>query len=234
MVSLLTNFLLGLAFICAAFFVYAAVKVAASLRPTRGTRIDPAENPRQALLVMDIQEDLTGSTAHPRFGYKNTGPFIATVSRVIKAASAQGMVVVYIGHECPDTLMCRVARGGRLIKGGEGTRQDDRLLVASSHYFPKERADAFSNRDLEKFLAARRVGEVFIVGLDAAFCVYKTALGAVNRGFKTAIITDAVITLTKKTPAKLAATYRRRGIAPVDSAAFAGGVPASDSPGSGR
>lgn len=220
--DLLVNFLLGLVFLAAGFAAVMAVWFWRMMRPTAGRRIADYDSPRKALLVVDIQEDLTGMTAHSRFGYKDTAPFIARVNRVIAAAAARGLTVVYIGHECPDTLICRLAFAGRLIRGCEGTRQDDRLAVVSPHYFAKERADAFSNEQLATFLAANKVDEVFVVGLDAVGCAYKTALGAVNRGYKATIILDAVTTMRKKTPGELADLYRRSGIGVTESAAFIG------------
>lgn len=220
--ELLINFLLGLVFLGVVFVLVMALWVLKTMKPTIGRTIARYDNPQAALLVIDIQEDLTGTTAHSRFGYKNAEQFINTVNRCIAAAAARGLQVVYIGHECPDTLICRLAFGGRLLQGGEGSRQDDRLMIVSGHYFAKERADAFSNSQLEEFLIANKVDSVFVVGLDAVGCAYKTALGAVNRGYKTTIILDAVRTIRKKTADELAALYRKSGIEVTESATFIG------------
>ncbi|MBP2656502.1 MAG: hypothetical protein H6Q73_4071 [Firmicutes bacterium] len=197
-------------------------KIVNLMRPTTGKAIELYREPRQALLVVDVQEDLTGKSAHQRFGYKNTEAFIAQVNEVIAAAVEKEILVVYVGQECPDSLFFRIAYGGRLLKGGAGTRQDDRLLLVSENYFSKQRSDAFSNPQLEQFLAANQVDEIFIVGLDAAACVYKTALGAVNRNYKVTIITNAVITNFNKTKEQLVAMYQKKGIGSKDSMAVWG------------
>ena len=43
-------------------------------------------------------------------------------------------------------------------------------------------------------LAAKTVGELFIAGLDAKFCVKKTVGGALNRGFKVNVVREAIAT----------------------------------------
>lgn len=220
--ELVVNFLVGLVVLAVIYALAMGLWFVRSLKPTAGRPIGRYEKPQPALLVVDIQEDLTGTTAHSRFGYKNAGQFIDTVNACIAAAAARGLLIVYIGHECPDTLICRLAFGGRLLRGGEGTRQDDRLTIASGHYFAKERADAFSSSQLEAFLIAKQVDEVFVAGLDAVGCAYKTALGAVNRGYKATVILDAVRTLRRKTADELAVLYRQGGIGVTDSAAFIG------------
>jgi nicotinamidase/pyrazinamidase len=220
--ELLIHFLAGLVILAVIFALTMALWFMKTLKPTTGRPIARYDNPRPALLVVDIQEDLTGTTAHSRFGYKDAEPFIATVNRCIASAAARGLLVIYIGHECPDTLICRLAFCGRLLQGGEGTRQDDRLAIVSDHYFTKELADAFSSSHMEEFLIENQVDEVFVVGLDAVGCAYKTALGAVNRGYRTTIILDAVRTMRKKTADQLAALYHKSGIGVTDSASFIG------------
>jgi nicotinamidase/pyrazinamidase len=46
---------------------------------------------------------------------------------------------------------------------------------------------------LESFLILHQVGNLYLVGLDAAYCVHKTALGALNRGYKVTVVKDAIL-----------------------------------------
>ncbi len=197
-----------------------AIFVTAGMRPTGGRKIGRYEQPRQALLVVDIQEDYTGLTAPVASPFKNTAAFIATVNQVIGTAADKNMLIAYIGHEWPDNFFCRLISRGLALAGQPGARQDDRLAIASPHYFSKRRSDAFSSPALEQFLIENQVDEVFVVGLDAVYCAFTTALGALNRNYKATIITDAVITSRKITPQELVAMYRRKGISTVDSAGF--------------
>jgi len=189
---------------------------------TRGVKISRYERPRQTLLIVDIQDDFTGESSRLSPPFTNTDAFLGTVNQVIKAAVARGMLVCYIGHELPDNFFYRLINRGLAIAGQSGTKQDARLVMASEHYFSKSQADAFANAQLELYLVENQVNEVFIVGLDAVACVYKTALGALNRAYRTTIITDAVATNSKKTREDLITLYRKSGIAVLENIEFSG------------
>lgn len=194
-----------------------AVKAVKLLRPTKGQRIATYVKPRRALLVVDVQEDFTGGQGGKKPLFADAGPFVERINRIIAGALQQDMLIVYVGHEWPKTLLNRLLGRGRALAGSDGARLDARLHFISPHYFAKCRADAFSNRELEELLVAQQVDELFLVGLDAAYCVYRTAQGAVNRGYKVHVVDDAVLTLTKKTQAELVEQYRNAGIATVES-----------------
>ncbi len=194
-----------------------ALKAARTLMPTKGKKIATYLKPRSALLVVDIQEDFTGERNGKKALFPETASFISLANRVIEGAVKQDMLVVYIGHEWPDTLLNRLLGRGRAVAGSDGARLDGRLKVVSPHYFPKCRADAFSNRDLEELLIANQVDEIFLLGLDGAYCVYRTAQGAVNRDYKVQVVDDVVLTLTKKSRQELVDQYRKAGISTVES-----------------
>jgi nicotinamidase-related amidase len=215
--DILLYFLVGLAI----YTVIRAVLLVLGMRPTRGRKIAGYRHPRKALLVVDIQEDYTGIDAPRSSPFKNTAAFVNIVNKVIEVAFKKRMLIIYISHEWPNNIFYRVVSRGLALAGQPGTRQDDRLAIASAHYFSKHKPDAFSNANLEDLLIRSQVDEVFIVGLDAAGCVYKTALGALNRNYKVSIIIDAVITCMKRTREQLTGMYQHKGIAVVESTEFA-------------
>ena len=57
----------------------------------------------------------------------------------------------------------------------------------------KRRNDAFRGTQLEQILAEHQIGNLVLVGLDAAGCVRSTALAALNRGYEISLIEEAVI-----------------------------------------
>lgn len=188
--------------------------------PTTGNSISKYQQPQKALLVVDIQEDYTGIHAHPPFPIKHSAEMIKTVNKVIACAKQSGMIIAYIGQEWPDNGFCRAITGSRGIHGQPGAAQDRRLTVVNTNYFSKSRSDAFSNSKLESFLIDQRIDEVYIVGIDAVFCVYATARGAVNRGYKVTIIPDATLTQTDKTAETIKAMYKKHGITTLPSKEF--------------
>lgn len=176
----------------------------------------------KALFVIDIQEDYTGSTAKPPFPYKESEKLILAVNQVIEAASKQGIPVVYIRQEFDGLgrFISKLLCGGTAIKGKPGTELDKRVKIVSDHLFPKPAPDAFSNVKLEAFLKERQIKELYLVGLDAEFCVHETAKGALKKGFKVSIITDCIALRAEKKWDDLLSQYQQEGITLITSNGF--------------
>ncbi len=160
--------------------------------PTSGPRIGKYAEPKKALLIIDVQEDYTNAS-NPLFADHET--LIAATNRILDASSRLGLLPVYIRQEVPDNALGRMLSGGRALRGHPGARTDARVRqIAGAPDFPKERSDGFSNPALDEWLRAHQVDELYLVGLDAEYCVNRTARGALNRGYKVHVIRDAVTT----------------------------------------
>ncbi len=171
--------------------------------------------PKQALLVIDIQEDYTGTTAKDPFPYKDSNELITTVNKIIEKASEKNLSIVYIRQEYDGLwgeIFSNVFSGGTAIKGNPGTKIDQRISIKSTNVFPKPKGDAFSNPLFDKFLIDQKVDEIYLVGLDAEFCVYATATGGLNRGYNVNIITDAIALKAKDKWNEIITKYTRDGI----------------------
>jgi len=55
-----------------------------------------------------------------------------------------------------------------------------------------------TNLDLEKYLKAKGVTELYVVGLATDYCVKASALDAAGKGFKSIVVTDAVAAVNVK------------------------------------
>ena len=164
---------------------------------------------RKALLIMDVQESGGGRTRQPRGPVTRGDVMIATINRLIDHCAAKGMEVAYIRQVFGNNFIVRL-HGGRILPGTMGPRLDSRLKVINGHDFPKNRTDAFSNRSLDRFLIEHQVNELYLVGVDAAYCVYYTARGALNRGYKVIVVKDAV--LTSRNLDEVLERYEKNGI----------------------
>ena len=179
--------------------------------PTRGKRIADYPNPRQALVVLDLQEGYAGTASRQPVTAPPPHGMLATVNRLIDLAAVTGMEVAYIRQVFGNNLFVRLHGGrrqGRVII-------DRRVKVINGNDFQKNRTDAFSNRDFEQLLIERQVNELFLVGVDAAYCVYYTALGALQRGYRVTVVRDAV--MSRKAMTDVLGLYRRRGIGVITS-----------------
>ena len=201
--------------VLAGLFVYVYVD---AVTPTKGAKIASYDRPRAALLVIDIQEDYTGTTAKPPLPHKNAARLIDTVNRTIDRAATKDVLVVYVRQEYGE--WARFIPGAAAIKGTPGSMIDARVRRVSTHEFPKKIGDAFSNPELEALLVANRVDRVYLVGLDLEFCVHSTARGALNRGYTVTVLTDAVALLNEEKWDALLKEYREEGIGLIESVAF--------------
>jgi nicotinamidase/pyrazinamidase len=178
---------------------------------------------QKALLVIDIQEDYTGTTAKSPFPYKDSERLIATVNKIIEEAVKKNIIILYIRQEFDGffgRLLSRIFGHGTAIKGNPGTEFDKRITIMSNYCFAKSMPDAFSNPNLELFLKENQINELYLVGLDAGACVYFTAKGASKRGYKVSIIKDGIVLLAEKKWDSLLKKYKKSGITLLSSEEF--------------
>jgi len=178
---------------------------------TSGRKIAAYPDPRKALVILDIQEGYTGKATRQPVTRPPTGGLLFIVNNLIAKAAESGMEVAYIRQVFSNNFFVRLHGGrrqGRVII-------DRRIKVINENDFEKNRTDAFSSRQFEQFLIDRQVNELYLVGVDAAYCVYYTALGALNRGYKVTVVTDAV--LSRKKMEAVLERYRRKGIGVITS-----------------
>ena len=217
------KFLIGfmLVALCAAAVFVASMYIMMT-QATQGARIAEYQNPQKALLVIDVQEDTTGTTAPPLSPYKGKAEYIARLNKVIEAANSKNILIVYVKQEFDGlwgkTLSWAVFCGSN-IKGNPGTKVDKRIAMLSNYKFSKPQGDSFANPKLNEFLTGQRVNELYLVGLDPEFCIYATARGALNRGYKVNVITDAILSWrdaiciwTKNDNKMIFDKYRKEGI----------------------
>lgn len=176
--------------------------------PTKGSHIATYDTPNAALLVMDVQNDITHGKA-----YGDTSAFVEHVNQAIAVAEENGMDVLYIQNVYGNNPIVMLLSGGTGQKGTPGVEFDSRLKVVSNHVFVKSRGDSFSSETFEQYLVDRKIDTLTIVGADAAGCVLRTAQGGKNRGYGVTIIKDAVITAANDAKMKLVEEqYTKDGI----------------------
>jgi len=180
-----------------------------SIRPTTGARIGAYQEPRTALLIIDIQEDYTGP--HAKKPYRDGDRIVQAANELLAQAVTKGVLVVYIQNVFDNPVMS-LFTGGINAPGAPGTAMDRRLLkVPGAPTFAKGRSDAFSNPRLDTWLRVNRVARLLITGLDAAYCVNSTARGALNRGYRVTLYLDGIATESGTSIENLAHGWRAAG-----------------------
>jgi nicotinamidase-related amidase len=163
---------------------------------TRGARIDAASRLATALLVIDMQEDFTRPQPGRDWSEEGLQAAIARIRQLSEEAAARGEPVIVIRHVMKGWWANRLNgwfNKGLGNAGSAGLGLDPRLQIRASGEFVKHIGDAFSNPGLEAYLGRHGIGRLRITGLDGCHCVRNTTGGALNRGYRVELMTDAVL-----------------------------------------
>lgn len=151
---------------------------------SKGEKIIKYQNPKTALLVLDLQKEFSDLAEK----------IIDNVNLAIETINSNNGLVVYIKTEYePTDYILNFIRKNKALKGSTQVDFIDKLKIVSNNIFFKNRMDAFSNKKLSEFLVQNQVEHLIICGLDGRYCVFKTTLAALNRGYKVTLLSDAII-----------------------------------------
>ena len=133
--------------------------------------------PRQALLVIDVQQALCEG---PSAAWDCAG-LIARINQATQAARVAGLPVVWVQHQEPGLEYGSV--GWQLAPSLQADDTDLR-----SH---KTTGDAFWKTDLLAQLQSLGVQELVICGMHTEYCVDVTTRAALRHGFPVVLLEDA-------------------------------------------
>ena len=204
---------IGIVVICTAVIVLTSLYIS---NPTKGAVITRYDNPKSALLVIDVQNDTTGNTAL----YSNTTGFVNNVNQAIIYAQETGMEILYVRNVTGKNPIIQLLSSGKYKDGTEGAEFDRNLQVVNENVFTKSIGDSFSSSGFDDYLRSKNVDTLYIVGADAAACIYSTARGGKNRQYIVNIIEDAIITINEKTRNDMLKKYENDGMKVIDLARF--------------
>jgi nicotinamidase/pyrazinamidase len=194
MKKLLIRLAIAVAVLIGVCFGYVVVSFQKMDGVSTGPKIAQNQPDKPALLVIDIQEGITGKTA-PKFTQNmvlQSVPFIEKVNQTINLAQSKNMPVIYIRQENTDKLF-NILFKNFMAKGSPSAALDPRVKVVEGPVFTKSKMDAFSNPQLEEFLKTNNINHLYVTGLSAMACVDRTIKAALNRGYAVSAITDAII-----------------------------------------
>lgn len=181
---------------------------------TKGDPISAYANPKSALLVIDVQNDTLGISE-----YGNTEQLMENINSAIDSADKNNMDILYIQQQYrsfPDMVLSL----GKYRYGSAGAQLSAQLSVKSESVFSKLRADAFSVSEFEQYLIDHEISTLYLVGADVAACVYKTALGGVNRGYQVIAIENCLFSTQEQLLETMLDKYKKEGIETIPVQAF--------------
>ncbi|GAB3146455.1 cysteine hydrolase [Amycolatopsis stemonae] len=154
---------------------------------------------RTAVLVIDMQNDFVEEGAPLEFPEGRR--VIPAIQRALDAARGRGMPVVYAAHVhrpggvdqgIHRELYPPVAAGDALVDGERGGEiHPDLAPRPGEPVVKKHRYNSFYATDLEIILRGLGVETVVLTGMTTECCVLGTARGALERGFRSVVLSDA-------------------------------------------
>jgi nicotinamidase/pyrazinamidase len=185
---------------------------------TKGIPIENYHSDNSALVVIDIQEYTTGVVSINEVFTRKAENLIQRINKITEKSVESGIPVIYIRSEISNPLINLI--NSSVAVGSLGAQLDARLKIVSDFIIPKEKQDAFSNPKLDSMLIKNEISRLFVVGLDAAFCVNSTIEGARNRGYKVVAISDAIISDPDTAKIQMLEEYADRGVDILDTKEF--------------
>ena len=185
---------------------------------TKGIPIEKYHSDNSVLVIIDIQEYTTGVVSINEVFKNEADDLILKINRITEKSYENGIPVIYILSEISNPLINLINSSAAV--GSLGAQLDARLKIVSDFIIPKEKQDAFSNPKLDSILIKNEISRLFVVGLDAAYCVNSTIEGARNRGYKVVAISDVIISDPDTVKIQMLEEYADRGVDIIDTKEF--------------
>lgn len=149
---------------------------------------------KKALFVMDAQEDFIGEQRNKeKFDYDDVDHLICNINERISFYEKNNDHVIYIVTVYPNNFFFnKFVKYG--ITGSMGSKIDRRIKIVSENYFEKQSSNAFSNKNLKKFIIDNNINEIELTGVNASCWVTKTAESAIKLKLKVNINKNCVQT----------------------------------------
>jgi len=177
---------------------------------SKGQPIQQYDKKNCALLVIDIQEVITGDhSIYPELK-ENSGILIQNINKVIDSFEVHNYPVVYVRSEITNPFINLV--NSSYAKGSPGVHYDKRLKIVSNLEVVKTGKDSFRKTRLDEILTENKVNELYLVGLDAAECVNATVEASLYRKYNVNIIQEAVTSKSQRTADSMMVCFKNQGV----------------------
>ena len=177
---------------------------------SKGQPIENYSEHNSALLIVDIQEVITGDCSIFPGLQKNSENLISKINQVVDSFKVYNYPIIYVRSEFANPFVNLL--NNSYAKGSPRVKYDKRLKVISNLEVVKTGEDSFRKTKLDDLLHRHKVSELYIVGLDAAECVNTTVRAAQNRQYKVNIIKEAVISKSERKTDSMMVKFREMGV----------------------
>lgn len=117
-------------------------------------------------MVLDIQNDYLSNQARIPVAKHQIESILKGINDLIRRAEISNVPILYIRNEFErKQILSNILRKFTALKASKGAEMDKRLLKAEGVHFSKNKADAFSNPSLMKYLNNNGIHELIVTGV---------------------------------------------------------------------
>ena len=179
---------------------------------SNGEPIPHYKNPQTALLVIDVQRNLTAENGTWILNLEQTDTMIEKINSLIVNSPDNNYTVIYISNEFKKYSIINLMTDRAMEEGSDGAKIDKRIEIINNHHFIKNEMDAFTNNNFENYLIKQEINHLIITGIDAEDCVDKTIKGALNRNYQVTVISNAIATQSEEKRTRKIVDFRNLGV----------------------
>lgn len=144
-------------------------------------------NSNKILIVLDIQKQFTTTTLSD----SSANSLIKNTNLIINQFKPEN--VIYIQS---IARVLNVSRKGFRVDTLPDLELDQRLSIVNKNIITKNKANAFSAGDLNKFIEKSGLKDIVVIGLLAEHCVKATLLGGKKKGYTMYFVPEAIAAKT--------------------------------------
>ncbi len=156
---------------------------------------------KDALIVVDMQNDFMPGGA---LGIDGADRIVERINDYVRLFEKLSQPVYFTRDWHPKNHISFKENGGvwprHCVQKSEGAKfhkdlyipSDNRFVISKGTFEDFDAYSAFQGTELKSLLGERAIRRVFICGVATDYCVKHTLLGAINLGFETSFLYDAV------------------------------------------
>jgi nicotinamidase-related amidase len=135
----------------------------------------------KALVVIDVQK---GMWEHPDYPPYDGDGVVSRIAGLIEKARASGVPVMYVQHHGMGNHPFQPGKPGFPFHDRLAPRVSDDVTV-------KHHSSAFHGTDFDLKLKRAGIDHLVVTGMQSEYCVDSAIRGAVERGYKVTLVSDA-------------------------------------------
>ena len=160
-------------------------------------------NAKKTFVVVDLVNDFVEG----KFGSRRALEVTKKTSGFLSERK-NDLIIFTMDSHIPNDPEFRVW-GEHCIMGQWGSELHESLKGIPGYHIKKRHFDAFFDSDLDGYLRANGVSQIYLLGISTDICVLHTAAGAFFRGYSTTVVGDLCASISEENHMKALEDMKR-------------------------